>query len=335
VIREIYSWLNDPERLFVLLGDFGTGKTTILERLKYEFASKYHAGISDSVPIYIPLRNYESVSSLEKFVELQLQSELDVRVPFSRFVDFLRQNKLLLLLDGFDEMGQQVDQEKRRSNFQELLPLLAASPKSILTCRPAYFLTDRELDSVIESISKYGIPISTAKLTPSTHRRHEKFLSAVEKWNSEDSNFPRNLNGVRWAELCELTAKDIDRYVASFMKRVGRDDENSIRELRERIRTTYDLEDLAKRPVLLNLIVQTVPLLPIDQEASPSVIYSAYTNSWMNHEYSKGKVRMLVPANEKRGFMRSLAWQMYVDGLVEIPQLQDNPAPLEVFPSQR
>src|ERR1051326_6123552 len=83
---------------------------------------------SGSVPIYIPLRNYESIGSLEKFVELQLQNELDVRVPFNRFIDFLRQNKLVLLLDGFDEMGQQVDQEKRRSNFEELLPLLLASP---------------------------------------------------------------------------------------------------------------------------------------------------------------------------------------------------------------
>jgi hypothetical protein len=176
VIREIYSWFNDPERLFVLLGDFGTGKTTILERLKYEFASKYRTGVTGPVPVYIPLRNYESVGSLEKFVELQLQSELDVRVPFNRFVDFLRQNKLLLLLDGFDEMGQQVDEQKRRLNFEELLPLLLASPKSILTCRPAYFLTDNELDSVVESISKYAMPIGTARLTPSTQKNMKNSL---------------------------------------------------------------------------------------------------------------------------------------------------------------
>ncbi|HEX8608016.1 MAG TPA: hypothetical protein VF679_05190, partial [Pedobacter sp.] len=60
------------------------------------------------------------------------------------------------------------------------------------------------------------------------------------------------------------------------------------------------------------------PLLPTDTEASPSVIYSAYTNSWMNHEYAKGQVRMLVPATEKRRFMQTLAWQMYVEGVVDL-----------------
>jgi uncharacterized protein YjbI with pentapeptide repeats len=318
VIKEVQHWLQNPERLFVILGDFGTGKTTILQRLKYEFASCYYAGVKGPIPVYIPLRNYESIGALEKFIEVQLQNELDVRIPFNRLLEFLRQGKLLLLLDGFDEMGQQIDKEKRRSNFAELLPLLIASPKNILTCRPAYFLTDAELDSVLAGLSQYILPASQSKLSISTKQRHRDFLSAVEKWNLGDRNTSNSLAGVRSVQLCGFSERDIDRYVLNFKKRMGDETESSVSDLRERIRRTYDLEDLARRPVLLNMIVQTVPSLPSDKEASPSVIYEAYTNSWMNHDYAKGQVRMLVPASEKRKFMQTLAWQMYSDGVVQM-----------------
>ncbi len=318
LVRDIYQWLNNSDQLFVILGDFGTGKTTIAQRLKYELANKYLTGTSALVPIYIPLRNYESVGSLEKFVEAQLQNELDIHVPFKKFLEFVTQGRLLLLLDGFDEMGQQVDKERRRANFEQLVPLLLASPKNVLTCRPAYFLTDEELDSVFESISQFSFPIKRQNLTSATRKGHDAFLSAVERWNTADTGSFHSFAGIQSVQICELTERDVDRYVVNFNRRVGAEDDISIKSLRERIRQTYDLEDLARRPVLLNMIVQTVPLLPVDKEASPSVIYGAYTSTWMNHEYAKGQVRMLVPAAEKRGFMQTLAWQMYVDGVVQM-----------------
>lgn len=96
------------------------------------------------------------------------------------------------------------------------------------------------------------MPIKDEKLSLQISRKHEEFLHAVEKWNLDDSKWLQKLNEIYTVQLSELSEQDIDLYVENFMKRVGSETPEAVRELRQRIRMTYDLEDLAKRPVLLN-----------------------------------------------------------------------------------
>jgi hypothetical protein len=304
----LQSWLTGKGSLLTLLGDFGTGKTTVLERLKYSTANRYLAGQSALVPIYMSLRNFEQVGHLERFVEDRVEQELGLRLTYHRFVELLRRGTFVLFLDGFDEMGRQIDAETRRHHFQALLPLLLESHKTILSCRPAYFLTSTEMNEVLALFSDYNPKPSAHQLRSDIGRAHAPFVESVRSWIAADTKHPQQEFGrVERLELLPLSGSDIDRYVAttSVNDRFG---------VRSRIRKTYDLEDLATRPILLAMILKTLPELPSDKEASPSVIYEAYTSGWMSHDYGKGDTRTLVPASEKRTFMETLAWQMILTG---------------------
>jgi hypothetical protein len=164
------------------------------------------------------------------------------------------------------------------------------------------------MNEVLALFSDYNPKPSAHQLRSDIGRAHAPFVESVRSWIAADTKHPQQEFGrVERLELLPLSGSDIDRYVAttSVNDRFG---------VRSRIRKTYDLEDLATRPILLAMILKTLPELPSDKEASPSVIYEAYTSGWMSHDYGKGDTRTLVPASEKRTFMETLAWQMILTG---------------------
>jgi uncharacterized protein YjbI with pentapeptide repeats len=314
LMDQVIFWLHSTKQnLLLILGDFGTGKTTFLKRLKYVLALDHAKGETVPIPLFLPLRNFDAIGSLEPFLEHAVRQELGITVPYRLIKQYASEGRLLLLLDGFDEMGRLIDAAVRRASFQKLLPILMAAQRAILTCRPAYFVTDSELTSIVNEAGSFVCSSPPNTLSNSARRAYGTFLSAVE--SAAPASAPCKVEAVQ-ISLMPFSDGNITQYVEQY---VGHNAAaGAAKHVRTRIRETYDLEDLAKRPVLLSLIVQTLPMIPIDREASPSVIYSSYTEKWMIHDYSKGEVRTLIPKEQKRRFMQELAWEMYREGVVEL-----------------
>ena len=89
-------------------------------------------------------------------------------------------------------------------------------------------------------------------------------------------------------------------------------------EIIQRIKSTYDLKDLARRPILLNLIVKTIPELPRDKPIDAAIVYEVYTDFWLERDWGKGDKRHLVEKETRRRFTVELAWQMYTDDTLSI-----------------
>ncbi|HYR11561.1 MAG TPA: restriction endonuclease, partial [Longimicrobium sp.] len=68
------EWLADPvSNHLTLLGDYGTGKTTLLKHLSYMLAERYQQDVFEGgararVPIYIDLRDYLHAISLKQII---------------------------------------------------------------------------------------------------------------------------------------------------------------------------------------------------------------------------------------------------------------------------
>ncbi len=162
----------------------------------------------------------------------------------------------MFLLDGFDEMGQQTDKNVKRENFKKLLPLLLKSAKTIITCRPAYFVTDKEMKSVMSQLSNYtrDTQLKGTKLTKK--REYDNFLNAANYL------LPKNISKEELVDttvvnLLEFTKENIDQYIDTFINEKSPHIDGkaiSASAMRRRITNTYDLKDLSKRPILLEAI---------------------------------------------------------------------------------
>ena len=325
----IQDWLSRSQSLAVILGEFGSGKTTLLQYLKYVFSHEYRSGRSSLIPFYLSLRNFTRSVDLAGFVREQLNSEFGTS-DFARFKYLLEKRRFLFLLDGFDEIGKLVDDEVRRNAFAALTPLFGSRQKAILTCRPNYFLTHEDLLGVLGTFDRFvDAKARLVELDPGDSNlivsKYSAFVEATQEaaasaWPQADQNFSSGDASVY--TLDAFSPEDIDQYLQVQDEAIRQVSGQGWETLRNRINDTFDLADLARRPILLHLIVQTLPRLNLNEELSIAVIYNTYTAGWLDHEASKGEVRWLVDKKSKLVFMKELAFQMYCDGKLRLHYLE-------------
>ncbi len=148
-VQDICEKLAKKNRL-VLLGEYGTGKSRCVRESFRILAQDFRS--ASAYPLAINLReHWGALSGVEiiagHFQRLGLSSSVD------RVMQLLRAGGILLLLDGFDEVGTQTfgNSEDRRasirkhalSGVRDLLSLSAGG--AIITGRPHYFNDDAEL----------------------------------------------------------------------------------------------------------------------------------------------------------------------------------------------
>lgn len=138
----------------VLLGDYGTGKSRCIKE-SFQLLSEQCIGAA-SVVFAINLREHWGAASASEIIAGHLQ-----RLGLSGFIDramqLLSAGHILLLLDGFDEVGSQTfgsTQTRRasirRDALQGIRELIESSKAGVLiTGRPHYFNSNKEmLDSL-------------------------------------------------------------------------------------------------------------------------------------------------------------------------------------------
>jgi formylglycine-generating enzyme required for sulfatase activity len=80
----------------------------------------------------------------------------------------------------------------------------------------------------------------------------------------------------------------------------------------KQIQRVYNLPDLARRPVLLDMIARTLPELKEGQTVNAARLYQVYTSFWLEREIAKG--RTLIAPADRRLFAEELAMEMLRTG---------------------
>lgn len=126
-----------------ILGEFGAGKSWFC--LKYamtQMAEFKKDPLNERFPVLIPLSQFRQAPSIQQMINHVLTEQY--RLPFigsayktlERLVD---DGRILLLLDGLDEMTVSVDSERTHSNLSELARLGGRRAKTVITSRTEFF----------------------------------------------------------------------------------------------------------------------------------------------------------------------------------------------------
>jgi formylglycine-generating enzyme required for sulfatase activity len=135
--REVVDDLRQPiaqHRRIVLLGDPGSGKTTTLWRLAYDYATAAREDPQAPLPVLVPLGGYTGHGPFEAYLARHLGPLAD------RMEIYRAAGRLTLLLDGLNEMPQ--------TGYEQRVGRI----RSFLDCYPeeTVVVTCRELDYVVK-----------------------------------------------------------------------------------------------------------------------------------------------------------------------------------------
>jgi hypothetical protein len=288
LMKLVEEWLDEDDSAgLIILGDYGTGKTSFIHRLAAKHAQEFLESTGETrCPIVIDLRDYPN-GVLSHLLLADVAQKLNCgHLDWPLLYRYLSEGRLLMLLDGFDEMGFQIDARLRRVHFASILRLLEIPRnKVVITGRPSYF----------PSLSEYEEIITLLNL-PSSALNKEKFLRTVS--------------------IAPFADSQIEKYVDSFASTLA---SGRLEEIKNVIEHVYNLRDLAERPFLLDLIIKTIPNCEAAlTEITPGVLYEMYTTRWLDREYAKGEFRWLIGKAEKKGFMTALAWTMLQKGTLSV-----------------
>jgi formylglycine-generating enzyme required for sulfatase activity len=142
-------------RRIVLLGDPGSGKTTTLWRLAYDYASEAKKDESAPLPVFVLLGGYSDDGPFDAY----LARHLGVLSP--HLETYRASGRLVLLLDGLNEMPQ-ADYERRVGRIRATLERYP-DEMAVVTCRA--------LDYVVELSALQRVEVS-----PLDHDRIRMFL---------------------------------------------------------------------------------------------------------------------------------------------------------------
>jgi hypothetical protein len=148
-LESIYEKLERGDKI-ILLGDYGTGKSRCTKEIFNLFLQKANSG--SKFVLAINLREHWGATTAIEIIAGHLQ-RLGLSDTVDRTMQLLRGGHIILILDGFDEVGSQTfgaNQDRRASirkiALQGIRELIANCPTGVLvTGRPHYFNSHQEM----------------------------------------------------------------------------------------------------------------------------------------------------------------------------------------------
>jgi len=272
----IERWLADPSKEHIsILGEFGTGKTWLTLHYAWTALKKYKAAKQQGIerpriPLVIPLRDYAKAVSVESLFSEFFFRKYEIPLPgYSVFEQLNRMGKLLLIFDGFDEMAERVDSQKMINNFWELARVVVPGSKAILTCRTEHFPEAKEGRALLNAELK----ASTAALSGEPPQFE---VLELQKFNDEQIR-----------QVLSFTAGD------STVKKIMENPE---------------LLDLARRPVMIELILAALPEIEAGKTIDMSRIYLYAVREKMKRDIKAE--RTFTSLADKLYFLCELSWEM-------------------------
>lgn len=281
----IDDWMSERGKMHIsILGEFGTGKTWFCRHYAYRQLKCYLQNpASERLPLLITLRAFAKAMTAQQLINDALLEQY--RLPFvggafEVFQEMNRRGKLLLILDGFDEMARQVDYQTVVDNFWELATLVDERSKVILTSRTEYFRWAKESEKILggEEFGRRTILLSPPQF-----------------------------------EVLHLEPFSDDQIHEIITRRLGSEEGPVVA---SRILATPNLAEIARKPLLVELLLAAMDEVSADVLENPAQVYLYATNKLLLRNIDTR--RTFTTTADKLYFLCELAWEMIKGGELRI-----------------
>lgn len=285
ILNHAMKWVNGQgRRLWLLLGDYGTGKTSFFKRVAYELAKNALQDTKAPVPIAIDLKEFPNAISLEGLLQEHLRKHASWHGNPEILLHLLGSGRVVLLLDAFDEMGTAAVGRSIEDQFRQIArPAgIEAEPggnRILITCRTHFFRDQQYVKDVFHGGADDLVPK-----------------------DSDLGQLARAFDGAI-DELMLFNSEQISAFLRKHLP------EKKAVEAEEFISATYDLPSLAPRPVLLEMIVKALPeLFRAKGNVTSAGLYHSYTTQWLE-DRSGGS--LITSPVQRKNLLEFLAFELW------------------------
>ena len=297
----ISKWLQSDSTSAIVLGGYGTGKSTYSQKLAFDLAKSFLGSKekqSVRIPLLIPLRKFPKYTGvdIEAFIISYLKKQCNVFNPdYQAFKAMNDAGLFVLIFDGFDEMAVHADRNVIQRNYDAIIRFaVGKDTKVLLTSRPEAFLSREEEFNILKSMKN--------------------------ELSSED--YPT----IKRIDLKPFTEDQVQDYFRKRIPYIGYAQKNnrSWRYYYEQIENVIGLQNLCKRPVLLEMTIKTLPkLLHNKLKVTRPRLYEIYLRGEIERQVRYKERDFLIRGEDKRlSLIQNLARYLYTEKRNEITQIQ-------------
>jgi len=315
IVERLIDWASskDPSkpRVTALLGDFGMGKTVTCQLVCRRMIDRIESGGGGSLPtpVYFDLRDIPRPErpdeiTLEKLFTDLLRRTGDAPPTAQEVIEFIRTRQALVIFDGLDEMTNKYSIDVARIIYRQLLSIVPATvwaddaerrlkrlkgngglsearggPSILLSCRSQYFSDFAAERGFLSDADRSGLKI------------HEDIAVYT---------------------MLPFTAEQIRDYIDRNLPEADRERALAL------IETTYDLAELARRPVLLKYIGELVHQLEAEKLAGRTINLARLYDILVRQAFERDAGKHVIPVADKERLLERLALHLHTRQQEEI-----------------
>ena len=175
--------------LLIVLAQAGYGKTWLTKAYTYEAAKRYlefpghriskaesSTPLPPPIPFLIPFGEYRKLASIGAVIRERMEAVGVPEYTSSAFQYLLTKGRVVLVLDGFDELLESSPYHARE-NLREIQQAVLGRGIMILTSRTTFFRNQRDVDSFLGTSRPTDLELIVATIDPFDDPRRLEFLT--------------------------------------------------------------------------------------------------------------------------------------------------------------
>ena len=172
-VEQIIAWLREPRGRFALvLGDFGAGKTFLLR----ELVRRMPAALPHLTPVLLELRALEKAHTLEQLIAQHMAAAGEEYIDLKALPYMLREGRIALLVDGFDELALRVTYHRAAEHFETLMQAAGGDAKVVVTSRTQHFENDQQIKTALFERAEQLAGLTLGRILPFDEQQIMAFL---------------------------------------------------------------------------------------------------------------------------------------------------------------